>query len=176
MKKISLLLVLLLSLSLFSGCSDKDTSDSKPASQNEEKQSDEKAAKADTDEVKTAEDDEVVVEGSNEEVAEESATAKIEAYIEKSNANGEIDAMIEQYKAQGMDFKLFARGESLVYRADYTGDVPSDASAKLEASAKQSEASLKSAADMIKAEEPAVKTVVYEYYDKNGNLLYSCEY
>lgn len=107
--------------------------------------------------------------------ADEGSNEKIDAYIEKSNVNGELDDLIENYKAQGILLDIFSSGDALVYRCDYTVQVADNVGELLKQNEERS-STLENAANMIKAEESAVKTVVYEYYDMDGNLLYSAEF
>lgn len=101
----------------------------------------------------------------------------VESYI--NGIQDEIAQMEEQVKQQGMNLKVSARENTLVYTYQYTIDL-GDASDQVAAGLEQSMDSLKSVFDGIlqtlKKEIPSAESVVVEYLDKDGKVLYSHEY
>ncbi len=95
---------------------------------------------------------------------------KVAAYVEKSAAEAE-----QSLENDMMEIELDSKGTAVVYRytykdPQYTGDIMKDALENALASASESfDASL----ELMKSEEPAVSSIIVEYYDASGELIIS---
>lgn len=76
-----------------------------------------------------------------------------------------------------MDFELLARGNSLVYKYTYKTELDEETKNNI---VKNSKKVYKKQKDYYKAtltivqyDCPEVESIIYEYYESNGNLLYS---
>ncbi len=101
------------------------------------------------------------------------AEAKVAEYVRNSRSTYESSST-NQY---GKGF-LEARGTSIVCGFKYTADVAANASSTMKQTLETPEMveTFEGVFDMMKLEEPAITSMYVEYYDKNGNLLYSKEY
>lgn len=105
---------------------------------------------------------------------------KVSKYLEKSLATQELQDVIEQNKALGIDLTIVADGTAIVYESTLTVDINDLGGAELVSSQLEtelsSEASLaeqQNVLELIKKECSSVTALVYEFYDSEGNLLTS---
>ncbi len=95
-------------------------------------------------------------------------------YVEKAN-----DSIGNAGSTDAMDFELLARGNSLVYK--YTYKTENDEEWKKNTVAnfkkvfKEQKDYYKATLTIIQYDCPEIESIVYEYYESNGNLLYSYE-
>ena len=151
------------------------TKNNKATEKTSEKSTD-KASKKATDKVGK-------VTGKATEKSTEKATQKagtpeeqIKAYIKQGEESGQIAKLVQSYAQKGIALEVNARGESLVYKSMFIGDTPENASQIIETQVTAAAPSLKISADEVKKDEPAVKTVTYEFYDKNSALLFTIDF
>lgn len=105
--------------------------------------------------------------------AESSSMVAIEAYIDQVMQTQEMQDSIEYCKANNMDHQLEARKDTLVYKYTYTVAVSASAKELLNAQYDSLKDVLASLAEVVKKEEPAIKTVIWEYWSIDGELLAS---
>ncbi len=98
-------------------------------------------------------------------------SALIEQYIAVVTKREDFKNVLESTKASGMDLKLEAKGNNLVYVYTYNISVEDNATELLEQSLEASDASFKLSADSIRKENPDIDKVIWSYYDMDGNLL-----
>lgn len=115
--------------------------------------------------------------------ASEKATQKagtpeeqIAAYIKQGEESGQIQKLVQSYRQKGIALEVIARGESLVYKSMFIEDIAENAAQIVEAQVTAAAPSLKISAEEVKKDEPAVKNVTYEFYDKNSALLYTIDF
>ena len=104
---------------------------------------------------------------------QDASIAAIQEHIDQVMQSEEMKSSIEYCKANNMDHHLEARKDTLVYKYSYTVEIPANAKELLHAQYKLYEDTLAALAEVVKVEEPAVKTVVWEYYSIDGNLIFS---
>ncbi len=82
---------------------------------------------------------------------------------------------IDTTAAQGMDLKLIARGDDLVYQYYYTVEVADNAAEILEQQCELNATVFKTSADTVRLRMPIVDKVIWEYYTQGGKLIYAYE-
>lgn len=90
----------------------------------------------------------------------------------------QIDAMQESLEESGQKLDIIARDKSLVYIYQYTVDV-GDVSAirdGLEAAMEALSSNFEGILDQLQSAVPEAESVIVEYLDKDGQLIYSKEY
>ena len=110
----------------------------------------------------------VPAETQQEEEVNTEANAEVAAYVE---ANREV---VKAATEEGFYIALEARGDAVVYifRYENIKNSPELATA-LEAEHKNNESTFTDVLTGMKAECPAVGSVIYEYLDSEGELIYS---
>lgn len=103
---------------------------------------------------------------------QDNSTAAIQAYIDQLMQTEEMKETIEDCKANHMIHQLEARKDTFVYKYSYTVELPSNAKELLDSQYNNFKDSFALLADGIKAEEPAVKKVIWEYYSIDGDLIF----
>lgn len=105
---------------------------------------------------------------------------KVAKYVETALADQEMQDLIEQNKAIGLDLQIVAEGTNLVYRSTFTIDLNDVGGSELvgtqlaaDLDAPETVAGQQEAFDLVKKECPSVTGLLYEFYDKEGNLLAS---
>lgn len=100
----------------------------------------------------------------------------VEAYV--ASMQDEIEALVGSMAGDGMGLQILARGNSLVYQYQYSMDLGDTDAVKqaLEQALDTQDATFESVLDSLKAEVPSAESVIIEYLDKDGNLLFSKEY
>lgn len=101
---------------------------------------------------------------------------QIAAYIKQGEESGQIQKLVQSYRQKGIALEVIARGEALVYKSMFIEDIAENAAQIIEAQVTAAAPSLKISADEVKKDEPAVKAVTYEFYDKNSALLYTIDF
>lgn len=104
---------------------------------------------------------------------QDSGIAEIEAYIDQLMQTQELKDTIEYCKANNMAHCLEARKDTFVYKYTYTVSVPDSAKDTLLAQYDSVKDIFLPIAEGIKQDVPAVKTVVWEYYNADGTLIVS---
>ncbi len=99
----------------------------------------------------------------------------VEDYIKAVNESDSFKDIVKQTNDAGMDVKLVADGNNVVYKYTYRVDVVENVKEVLENSFKDSEATYVASANAIRAEAPCVEKVVWEYYTKDGAFITSLE-
>lgn len=123
----------------------------------------EKEEKSDKEEEK--EEEEEVPPASEDEVAVAEYVESVRAEVE-ATSNDTLSAVVE------------ARGTSVVYEYHYKVDVPSETVDELTAILDSEDIVelYKALLSNIQTEEPAITSIIIEYYGNDGSLLYSNEY
>lgn len=160
---------------------EKSTKKSSKTSEKASIKTSEKAGKKTSEKanVKTSEK----VSDKTSEKATEKATQKagtpeeqIEAYIKQGVDSGQIQKLVNSYGEKGIALEVNAKGEAMVYKSMFIEDVPENAAQIIEAQVTAAAPSLRISAEEVKKDEPAIKTVTYEFYDKNSKLLYTIDF
>jgi len=106
-----------------------------------------------------------------------SEKSELEEYLE-ANAK-DIRELEEGLSAEGMEMKIVAEGNSLVYECTITAisqkDVTDEVVDAMQTEMTAQEETLKSALEMIRTEVPSTESIICRYYDKDGNLIYDAE-
>lgn len=93
-------------------------------------------------------------------------------YVEKAN-----DTIGNAGSTDEMDFELLARGKSLVYKYTYktegTEEWKKTTVANFKKVFKEQKDYYKATLTIIQYDCPEIDSIIYEYYESNGNLLYS---
>lgn len=105
--------------------------------------------------------------------AENDSIATIEAYIDQLMQTQEMRDSIEYCTRNNMEHHLEARKDTLVYKYTYTVAVPANAKDLLHTQYSSFKDVLAPLAEVVKKEEPAIKTVIWEYYSIDGALIAS---
>ena len=100
----------------------------------------------------------------------------LETYI--ASIQSEIDEMTASLAAQGLNMKVEARGNSLVYVYQYAEDLADIDTMKvaLEQSMEDAASTFDSILALLKAEIPSAESIIVEYLSKDGTLIYSREF
>lgn len=87
----------------------------------------------------------------------------------------EIESMND---ADDMNIKVLARDNSLVYRYQYTFDIEmnDDIKSAIESTLAETDSTFESVLKSVREVVPKVKSVIVEYLDKSGDMIYSKEY
>ncbi|MBR2934521.1 MAG: DUF4854 domain-containing protein [Oscillospiraceae bacterium] len=104
---------------------------------------------------------------------EDDSIATIEAYIDQLMQMEDMQATIEYCKTNNMIHQLEARKDTFVYKYTYTVPVLDNAKELLNSQYGSFESTLSSVAEGLKVSVPAIKTVVWEYYSMDGELITS---
>ena len=84
--------------------------------------------------------------------------------------------MIEEYKAQGIDLKLYSEGNTLVYDCTVDITLTDEEISEAKGSLAESLSNFDQAAQGIFNEIPEVQAVKIAYYDINRKLIFSNTY
>lgn len=101
---------------------------------------------------------------------------QISAYLKQAEDSGQIEKLVNSYAQKGIALEIIARGESMVYKCMFTQDIPENSSQIIENQVTAAAPSLKISAEEVKKDEPVIKTVVYEFYSKDNELLYTIDF
>ena len=100
----------------------------------------------------------------------------MEAYV--AAVQDQMGSLTESIKEAGMEFQLLARGNSMVYSYRYTTDLGD--TSQLKEYFEQMMDSMSSVFEMVlpelKANVEGAESLIVEYLDKDGNVIYSKEY
>ncbi len=100
----------------------------------------------------------------------------LQDYID--SISDQLDATIDSYKQQGLSLQVVARGDSLVYVCRFLRDIGdvSAARTQLKNSLDQSGSLYHDILTALKQEVPSAKSVIVEYQNVDGSVVYSREY
>lgn len=101
-----------------------------------------------------------------------SSNPEIEKYIQSAMEQG-FDKTLEEYKAQGINLKLYSDGNSLVYDCTVDVTLTDEEIAQLKPSLIESLSGFDKNAQMIFEECSAVQSVKVGYYDNTRKLIYT---
>ena len=110
-------------------------------------------------------------------VSDEKAVKAVKDYVDANR-----DAVLETYKSDQYKIQLEAKGTSVVYKYFYSDiDNLSDEQINEMSSAFKSQFEsmndvMDATLELMKKEEPAVSSIIYEFYTTSGKLIYSCEF
>lgn len=96
----------------------------------------------------------------------------IDAYIQSTMDMG-FSETIEEYKAQGIDLRLYSEGNTLVYDCTVDIALTDEEISEVKGSLAESLSNFDQAAQGIFNEIPEVQSVKVAYYDINRKLIYS---
>lgn len=110
-------------------------------------------------------------------VSDEQAVKAVKDYIDANR-----DVVLEMNKSDQYKLQLEAKGTSVVYKYFYS-DVDNLSNEELDEFASAFKSQFDSLNDvmdatleLMKKEEPAVSSIIYEFYTTSGKLIYSCEF
>ena len=121
----------------------------------------------------------VVVTPKPTQTATPAPTAKMPTLAEYiASVQSEIDEMTASLAAQGLNMKVEARGNSLVYVYQYAEDLADIDTMKvaLEQSMEGTASTFDTILAQLKAEIPSAESIIVEYLSKDGTLIYSREF
>lgn len=101
---------------------------------------------------------------------------ELEEYID--SIQDEIDDALEVYEAQGLSIKVVARGDSLAYIYRFTTEVEDVDAARtqLKSALADQDSVFENVLDELKKEVKSAESVIVEYQNKDGSVIYSKEY
>lgn len=105
-----------------------------------------------------------------------SDNAELEEYID--SIQDEIDEAIDEYEAMGMSIKVVARGDSLAYVYRFTTEVEDVDAARnqLKSGISAQDSVFENVLKELKKEVKSAESVIVEYQNKDGSVIYSKEY
>lgn len=100
----------------------------------------------------------------------------LEAYI--ASIQSELDEMIAAMAEQGMNMKVEARGNSLVYIYQYTEDLADAETMRtaLEEATNTQATTFESILSQLKSAIPSAESIIIEYLSADGTVIYSKEF
>jgi len=110
-------------------------------------------------------------------VSDEQAVKAVKDYVDANR-----DAVLETYKSDQYKIQIEAKGTSVVYKYFYS-DIDNLSDEQINELANNFKSQFDSLNDvmdstleLMKKEEPAVSSIIYEFYTISGKLIYSCEF
>ena len=103
--------------------------------------------------------------------------SSVAEWIEKESEN--IKGLKESMTGTDLELNVVGRGKSLVYQYRFTkvagGDVTIWMKEQLNRDIEEQKESMNAVLVMLRKEVPDAESVIFEYYDKDNNLITSCE-
>ena len=103
--------------------------------------------------------------------------SSVAEWIEKESEN--IEGLKESMTGTDLELNVVGRGKSLVYQYRFTkvagGDVTIWMKEQLNRDIEEQKESMNAVLVMLRKEVPDAESVIFEYYDKDNNLITSCE-
>ena len=129
-----------------------------------------------TTEATTAATTEATTEATTTETQGKENAGSMQAFID--SIQDQIDDMSAAMSASGLDMKVTARGNSLVYTYQYTIDVGETSVLKpaLEQATEGLSDTFENILKALKISVPDAESIIVEYLDKDGKLILSKEY
>lgn len=110
-------------------------------------------------------------------VSDEKAVKAVKDYVDANR-----DAVLEMYKNDEHKIQIESKGTSVVYKYFYS-DIDNLSDEQINELANNFKSQFDSLNDvmdstleLMKKEEPAISSIIYEFYTISGKLIYSCEF
>lgn len=105
-----------------------------------------------------------------------SGAGSMDKYI--SSIQSQIESMKETLESSGMKIELVQRENSLVYRYQFTADIGDTATVKeyLESEMEKQASTFEAGLKELKQKVSGAESLIVEYVDKDGNVIFSKEY
>lgn len=105
-----------------------------------------------------------------------SGAGSMDKYI--SSIQSQIESMKASLESSGMKIELVQRENSLVYRYQFTTDVGDTATVKeyLESEMEKQASTFEAGLKELKQKVSGAESLIVEYVDKDGNVIFSKEY
>lgn len=105
-----------------------------------------------------------------------SGAGSMDKYI--SSIQSQMESMKDTLDSSGMDVELIQRGNSLVYRYQFTTDIGDTNVVKqtLESGMEQMASTFQAGLKELKAQVSGAESLIVEYVDKDGTVILSKEY